>query len=111
MSPTQVATQYVELSRQNGKTKTLVMALPDEKCAVLTAAAEQHAYIKKMIQDLRPDYKISNITFLVYSPGSGWRDQLLFRNMHVFLDNSVTDLNTLYLTKAINDVYGKQAND
>lgn len=111
MTPVTVATEYVQLSRQSGKTKALVMSLPNEKCAILTSNANLHDYIKKMIQDLRPEYNVDNVTFLVYAPGTGWRDKLLFRDMHVFLDNSVTDINTINLTKAINDVYGKQAND
>ncbi len=107
MNPVNVATKYVELGRQNGKTKALVMSLPDEKCAILTIANDNHDYIRTMIRDLRPDYNLDNVLFLEYSPGSGWRDKLLFRDMHVFLDNSVLDHNAIHLTKAINDVYGK----
>ncbi len=111
MTPVQVAEQFVELSKQNGKTTAMIMALPNEKCAILAKDNETCDQIKKMVQELRPEYNIEHITFLSYKPNSGWRDKLLFRDMHVFLDNSVTDINTIGLTKAINEVYGKQAND
>lgn len=111
MTPMQVAEKYVELSRQNGKTSAMIMALPNEKCAILANDNDTLEHIKTMIRELRPEYNVDNVTFLSYKPGSGWRDKLLFRDMHVFIDNSVLDLNNIYLTKAINDVYGKQAND
>ena len=111
MTPVQLAEQYVELSKGNGKTTALVMSLPNEKCAILANDNETLEQIKNMIKELRPEYNVDNVTFLSYKPGSGWRDKLLFRDMHVFLDNSVIDLNSVGLARAINEVYGKQAND
>ena len=111
MTPMQVAEKFVELGRGNGKTTALVMSLPNEKCAVLANDNETIEQIKKMISELRPEYNVDNVTFLSYKPGSGWRDKLLFRDMHVFIDNSVIDLNSVGLTRVINEVYGKQAND
>ena len=107
MTPTQVAEKYVELGRGNGKTTAMIMALPDEKCAILAANHQVLDMIKGMIRKLRPDYNVDNVTFVSYHPNSGWRDRLLFRDLHVFVDNSVTDLNNVHLTKAINEVYGK----
>lgn len=107
MTPFEVAEQYVELSKGNGKTTAMIMALPDEKCAILASNNQVLESIKTRIGELRPDYNVENVTFLSYLPGSGWRDRLLHRGMHVYIDISVTDLNNIYLTKAINDVYGK----
>lgn len=111
MTPMQVAEKYVELGKQNGKTTAMIMSLPNEKCAILANDNNSCNNIKKMIQELRPEYNIEYVTFLSYIPNSGWRDQLLFRDMHVYIDNSVLDLNNIYLTKSINDVYGKKANN
>lgn len=111
MTPVQLAEQYVELGKGNGKTTALVMSLPNEKCAILANDNQTLEQIKNMIKELRPEYNVDNVTFLSYKPGSGWRDKLLFRDMHVFIDNSVLDLNSVGLAQAINEVYGKQAND
>lgn len=111
MTPVALAEKYVELSRGNGKTTALIMSLPDEKCAVLANSQQDCDNIKNRVKELRPDYNIDNITFLVYTMGSGWRDKLLFRDMYVYIDHGVLDLNNVGLTKAINEVYGKQAND
>ena len=111
MTPVQLAEQYVEMSKGNGKTTALVMSLPNEKCAILANDNETLEQIKNIIKELSPEYNVDNVTFLSYKPGSGWRDKLLFRDMHVFLDNSVIDLNSVGLARAINEVYGKQAND
>lgn len=107
MTPIDLANTFVKLGRRNGKTTELVKSLPDEKCAVLALSNADINDIKQMIKEHRPDYDMDYVTFLVYNPDSGWRDKLLFRDMHVFIDNSVLDLNSVYLTKAINDVYGK----
>lgn len=107
MTPVDVAEKYVELGRQNGKTTAMIAALPDEKCAILAANQAAIDMIKARIEEIRPEYNINNVVFLTYHPGSGWRDKLLFRDMHVFIDNSVLDINSVSLTKAINDVYGK----
>lgn len=111
MTPVQVAEQYVQLNKQNGKTAAMIMALPNEKCAILANDNETCNRIKKMITELRPEYNVDNVVFVSYNPHSGWRDKLILRDMHVYVDNSVLDFNNIYLTKAINDVYGKQAND
>lgn len=107
MSPVEVAEKYVELGRGSGKTTAMIMALPNEKCAVITSTKSQHETLKKFISELRPEYNLENVTFLTYAPGSGWRDQLLLRNMHVYFDNSVIDDVIVHHVKAINQVYGK----
>lgn len=107
MNPVELAEKFVELGRKTGKTTAMVMALPDEKCAIITSNSSLYDYIRSMIKDLRPDYNIDNVTFLTYAPGSGWRDKLLFREMHVYFDNSVLDDVIVHHVSAINQVYGK----
>ena len=107
MGPVELAEKYVEMGRKTGKTTAMVMALPDEKCAIITSNRGLYDYIKDMIRDLRPDYNIDNVVFLTYAPGSGWRDQLLLRNMHVYFDNSVIDDVIVHHVSSINQVYGK----
>ena len=63
--------------------------------------------IKRRIVEQRPDYNIDNVEFLTYRPGSGWRDRLLLRNLHVYFDNDVLDDVMQHHVKAINEVYGK----
>lgn len=107
MDPVQVAEKYVELGRRTGKTTAMIMALPDEKCAIISTNKPTNDNIREMIKDLRPDYNIDNVTFLTYVPGSGWRDQLLLRDMHVYFDNSVIDDVIVHHVSSINQVYGK----
>lgn len=107
MTPMQVAEKYVELGRRNGKTTAMISALPNEKCAILVASNDNVDTLKTRITEQRPDYDLENVTFLLYRPNSGWRDRLLLRDMHVYIDNDVLDELCVLQVKAINDVYGK----
>lgn len=107
MTPMDVAQKFVELSRGNGKTKVLIESLPDEPCAILVGDNDNIKTLKSRIAEQRPEYNVDNIEFLLYRPNSGWRDKLLFRNKHVFMDNDILDELIVLQVKAINDVYGK----
>lgn len=106
-TPTELAAKYVNDNQTIEKTLMLVNSLPEEKCAVLAYDQKRLDEIKKVLQEERPDYDINYVTFLIYLPNSGWRDKLLFRDMHVFLDHVILDVNNVGLTKSINEVYGK----
>jgi hypothetical protein len=108
MTPTQLAEQYVELSKNSGKTTALINALPNEKCAVMSSSHAANDNIKDKLKELRPDYNLDNVEWLVYSPNSGWRDKTLLRDMHVYLDDSLIGEMSINQIKAINDVYGKE---
>lgn len=110
-TPVELAEQYVDKDRHNEKTLMLVNSLPNEKCAVLAYNLSRCDEIKESLKQNRPEYDLDKVTFLVYLPNSGWRDKLLFRDMHVFLDHVILDVNNVGLTKSINDVYGKQNNE
>jgi len=108
MTPTQLAEQYIELSKNPGKTTALINALPNEKCAVMSSSHAANDNIKDKLKQLRPDYNSDNVEWLVYSPNSGWRDKTLLRDMHVYLDDSLIGDMSINQIKAINDVYGKE---
>lgn len=108
MTPTDLAHRYVDLHRGLGYTTELVNALPDERCAVITMSRANATRIKECIKDLRPDYNLDNIEFVTYAPNSGWRDKLLFREMHVYFDNDVLDDIVVHHVSSINQVYGKR---
>lgn len=110
-TPVELAAKFVDKDRDTEKTLMLVNSLPNEKCAVLAYNLSRCNEIKKTLIETRPEYNIDNVAFLIYLPNSGWRDKLLFRDMHVFLDHVILDENNIGLTKSINLVYGKQAND
>lgn len=107
-TPVELAAQYVDKDKHNEKTTMLVNSLPEEKCAVLAYNLARCDEIKEALKNIRPKYDLDKITFLVYLPNSGWRDKLLFRDMHVFMDHMVLDENNVGLVSAINQVYGKQ---
>jgi len=107
MTHTQLAEHYVQLSDNPNKIVSLVNALPNEKCAILSASHAANDNIKDTLKQIRPDYNLDNITWLVYNQSSGWRDKTLFRDMHVYIHNSVLDDMSINHAKAINDVYGK----
>ena len=107
MSPTELARKFVHLSSQSGKTTELINALPNERCAIMTASNDNAKALKKRIQEQRPEYNVDNIEFVTYVPGSGWRDKLLLREMHVYFDNDVLDDVIVHHVSAINQVYGK----
>ena len=109
-TPVELAAQYVDKDKHNEKTLMLVNSLPNEKCAVLAYDLSRLDEIKNALKQNRPEYDLDKVTFLVYLPNSGWRDKLLFRDMHVFMDHVILDVNNVGLTKSINDVYGKQNN-
>lgn len=109
MTPTNVVQKYIEKSRQTGRTQALIESLPDEKCAVLVMSHPAGESLKERISATRPDYDIDNVTILVYAPNSGWRDKLLFREMHVYFDNDVVDDLAVRQVDTINQVYGKKA--
>ena len=110
-TPVELAAQYVDKDKHNEKTLMLVNSLPNEKCAVLAYDLSRLDEIKNALKQNRPEYDLDKVTFLVYLPNSGWRDKLLFRDMHVFMDHVILDVNNVGLTKSINDVYGKQNNE
>ena len=110
-TPVELAAQYVDKEKHNEKTLMLVNSLPNEKCAVLAYDHNRCDEIKKALMQERPEYNLDKVTFLVYLPNSGWRDKLLFRDMHVFMDHVVLDVNNVGLTKSINDVYGKRIDE
>lgn len=110
-TPVELAAQYVDKDKHNEKTLMLVNSLPNEKCAVLAYDLSRLDEIKNALKQNRPEYNLDKVTFLVYLPNSGWRDKLLFRDMHVFMDHVILDVNNVGLTKSINDVYGKQNNE
>lgn len=107
MSPTELAYKFVDMNRGTGRTTALINALPNERCAVITMSIANGDEIKRRIVEQRPDYNIDNVEFLTYRPGSGWRDRLLLRNLHVYFDNDVLDDVMQHHVKAINEVYGK----
>lgn len=109
MTPTNVVHKYIQKSRRSGRTHALIESLPDEKCAVLVMSHKAGDELKKRIQEQRPDYNVDNVSVLVYAPNSGWRDNLLLRDMHVYFDNDVVDELSLRQVEAINQVYGKRA--
>lgn len=108
MNPTELAYKYVDLHRGLGYTTALINALPNERCAVVTMSRANADRIKKCIGELRPEYNIDNIEFVTYAPNSGWRDKLLFREMHVYFDNDVLDDVVVHHVSSINQVYGKR---
>lgn len=107
MHPVAVAKKYVELARQTGRSTELIKSLPDEKCAIMTISYADHDNLKALLTQHRPDYNQDNITWLVYSPTEGWRNKTLFRDMHLYLDNSVLDQISIWQVDSINQVYGK----
>jgi len=107
MTPTQLAKQYTELGDTQAKTNALLNALPNEKCAVLSSSHASNDNLKDKLKELRPDYNQDNVVWLVYEQNSGWRDKTLFRDMHIYLENSLLDEMNINQVKAINDVYGK----
>ena len=108
MSPVELAHKYVDLGRGMGYTTALINALPDERCAIVTMTWANADRIKKCIMELRPDYNIDNVEFVTYQPNSGWRDKLLFREMHVYFDNDVLDDIAVQHVSSMNQVYGKR---
>lgn len=109
MTPVELAKQFISNASKTGRTSALIAALPDERCAIISASNDNVATLKKRIQEERPDYNIENVEFLTYLPNSGWRDKLLFREMHVYFDNDTLDDVLLHHVSAINQVYGKTA--
>lgn len=108
MTPTQLAEQYIELGKNSGKTTALINALPNERCAVMSSSHAANDNIKIKLKELRPDYNTDNVEWLVYASNSGWRDKTLFRDMHVYLDDTLLGEMCVNQVKAINDVYGKE---
>ena len=77
---------------------------------MLSSSHAANDNLKLKLKELRPEYNLDNVEWLVYKPNSGWRDKTIFRDMHVFLDSSLLDEISINQVKAINDVYGKQNN-
>lgn len=107
MSPSELAYKFVDMNRGTGRTTALINALPNERCAVMTMSVANGNEIKRRIAEQRPEYNIDNVEFVTYVPNSGWRDKLLFREMHVYFDNDVLDSVVKHHVSAINEVYGK----
>lgn len=107
LTPTCVIKKYIEKSRQSGRTQALIESLPDEKCAILVLNHSAGVELKKRIKEQRPEYNVDNVSVLVYAPNTGWRDNLLLRDMHVYFDNDVIDELSIRQVDAVNQVYGK----
>jgi hypothetical protein len=107
MTPVEVAQEYVQKSRKVGKTHAMIMALPDEKCAVMTMSEEHSKHVKDLIKKQRPEYNMDNLTVVVYNRRSGWRDKVQGKDMPVYIDHSVLDAMSVDHVKAINTTYGR----
>lgn len=108
MSPVEVARKFVDMNRGTGRTTALIKSLPNERCAVVTLSVQRYEDIKNRIAELRPEYDLTNVEFVTYRPGSGWRDKLIGQNMDVYFDNDVLDDIIVHHVSGINEIYGKR---
>lgn len=109
MNPIDLTHKFIDMNRGRGLTTELIKSLPNEKCAIITMSQASSKALKSRIAEERPDIRIDDIEFLTYAPNSGWRDKLLFRDMHVYFDNDVLNDILIHHVSAINGVYGKRA--
>jgi hypothetical protein len=107
MTPTELAEHYGTFSRGTGRTTSLVMALPNEPCFIMVHAMSFSEEIKKLIKKHRPEYNLNNVTFISKNAGTGWRDSVISRHQHIYIDHHVLERDMIHQTQGINDIYGK----
>lgn len=109
-SPNKYVDYCIYQGRQLGKTHKLIMSIPNRPIVIVVWRHDWGREMVRMLKQHRPDYDISNITFIRYDDIRADNIPKILRGKNkvpIYVDNAVLDMVQAEFVRDLNRKYGE----